>query len=415
MLKSKLPVLVSFLLLLACESSTNSQQKAKAYSGNQRPLPPAPVKSASAKPVIKKPSVKPAAAGESDLLLADGLPERLLIGFWQNFDTSTAKFVKLSEVAPPVSAGKAKWDIISVAFAESIDANHNIGFKPFSGYASDQAFKDDVKKVQAQGQKVLIAIGGGSGPITLDNDIKTTNFVNSVSKIITDFGFNGVEIDFAGQSVFFEDGDTDINAPTSPTIVNTIKALNDLRLRFGKNFVISLSPETFFVQTGFEAYGALGNPDKRAGAFLPIIQALNKNGNLTLLHVQNYNSGPVMGLDEVTRAAGTAEFTISMVEMLIQGFAITNNTDPKLRFDGVSAEKVALGLPATADAGSGFITNAETKKAFLCLQKGQSCPFPLKNVAGYSDLRGIMSWNINWDTLENREFSDAQRTLLDSL
>ncbi len=341
------------------------------------------------------------------------LGKRLLIGYWHNFENGSG-FVKLSDVSHPTDNKKPKWDIIDVSFAEPKDTSETMQFVPY-GYKTPDEFKADMKKVQGWGQKVLISIGGEKGVVVLDSDAKTQNFISSMEAIISEYGFDGFDIDFEGHSLYLDQGDLDIDNPTTPVIANLIKAITALKTKFGANFLITMAPETFFVQIGFNNYGALGGGDNRAGAYLPVIQKLNKLGYLTLLHTQNYNSGPVMGLDGTYRNMGTADFHAVMTEMIINGFQIAHQTSPKLHFDGLKPEQIAIGLPATSSAGNGFTPNAEVQKAFLCIEKGQGCTTPLQKAGGYPGLRGIMTWSINWDRFTNSEFSNAHRAFLDSL
>jgi len=70
-----------------------------------------------------------------------------------------------------------------------------------------------------------------------------SNFVSSVTRIITEYGFDGIDIDFESPSLSIDPGDTDFKHPTTPSIANLISALRQLRDRFGPRFMISLVPE----------------------------------------------------------------------------------------------------------------------------------------------------------------------------
>ena len=83
-----------------------------------------------------------------------------------------------------------------------------------------------------------------------------------------------------------------------------------------------MAPETFFVQVGYQFYGGAIGGDNRTGSYLPVIHALRDD--LTVLHVQDYNSGPVMGLDNQYHTMGGADFHIAMTDMLKAGFPVAN-------------------------------------------------------------------------------------------
>ncbi len=48
--------------------------------------------------------------------------------------------------------------------------------------------------------------------------------------------------------------------------------------------------------------------------------------DLTVLHVQDYNSGPIMGLDNQYHFMGGADFHIAMTDMMMAGFPVAGNT-----------------------------------------------------------------------------------------
>ncbi|MEV1173943.1 hypothetical protein [Nonomuraea sp. NPDC049784] len=85
------------------------------------------------------------------------------------------------------------------------------------------------------------------------------------------------------------------------------------------------------------------------------------------------------------------------------------NMFPPLRQD-----QVAIGLPASPNAGNGFTTVAEVQKAFDCLAKGANCgTYRPRGV--YPNLRGLMTWSINWDKYNGFEFSRSHRAYLNGL
>ena len=93
--------------------------------------------------------------------------------------------------------------------------------------------------------------------------------------------------------------------------------------------------------------------------------------DLTLLHVQDYNSGPIMGLDNQYHTMGAHDFHVAMTDMLLAGFPIAG--DPDNVFPALRQDQVAIGLPAAPFAGNGFTTVSEVQKAFDCLAKGTNC------------------------------------------
>jgi len=302
----------------------------------------------------------------------------------------------------------ADWDIIDLAFGEPTSVTSgDIRFNrcPVTEcptVESDADFKAAIKAKQAAGKKVLISIGGQNGQVQLSTTAARDTFVSSVSKIIDTYGLDGLDIDFEGHSLSLDANDTNFRSPTTPVIVNLISALKTLKAKYGSKFVLSMAPETFFVQLGYQYYGTgkWGGQDPRAGAYLPVIHALRDD--LTLLHVQDYNSGSIMGLDNQYHSMGGADFHIAMTDMLLTGFPVAgdaNNVFPPLRPD-----QMAIGMPATTNAGNGYVAPAEVTKTLNCLTKKTDCGSYATH-GTWPGLRGLMAWSVNWDRFGGREFS----------
>ncbi|MCY9530338.1 glycosyl hydrolase family 18 protein [Paenibacillus alvei] len=332
---------------------------------------------------------------------------KTIVGYWHNFDNGSG-FIKLRDVSP-------KFDVINVSFAEPTSGvtNATIGFTPYN--YTDADFKTDVAYLQSQGKKVIISIGGQNGQVQLPDAGARDNFVNSVIAIIEKYGFNGLDVDFEGHSLYLNAGDSDFKNPTTPVIVNLIAALRTINNHFGTdNFYLTMAPETFFVQLGYTFYGgSCISCDNRAGAYLPVIHATRDI--LDWLQVQNYNSGPITGLDDQYHTMGNADFHVAMADMLLTGFPVAKN--PNNIFPALRQDQVMLGLPANANAGGGFTTVAEVQKALDALIKGvQLSSYKTRGSStGYPNFRGLMTWSVNWDKFNNFEFSNSHRAYLDAL
>ncbi|MFJ3960389.1 chitinase [Streptomyces sp. NPDC090036] len=330
-----------------------------------------------------------------------GLPAHALVGYLHASFANGSGYVRMADVP-------ASWDVINLAFGEPTSVTSgDIRFRlcPVAecpGVESPAEFKAAIKAKQAAGKKVLISIGGQNGQVQLASTAARDAFVSSVSKIIDEYGLNGLDIDFEGHSLSLATGDTDFRAPTTPVVVNLISAVKTLKARYGPDFVLTMAPETFFVQLGYQFYGSgpWGGQDPRAGAYLPVIHALRDD--LTLLHVQDYNSGPIMGLDNQYHSMGGADFHVAMTDMLLTGFPVAGNTARV--FPALRPDQVAIGLPATTNAGNGHTSPAEVTRALNCLTKKTDCG-TYRTHGTWPGLRGLMTWSINWDRFGGWEFS----------
>ncbi|MCX5105493.1 glycoside hydrolase family 18 protein [Streptomyces sp. NBC_00053] len=330
-----------------------------------------------------------------------GLPAHALVGYLHSSFANGSGYTRMADVPD-------SWDVIDLAFGEPTSVTSgDIRFSlcPVTecpNVESVAEFKAAIKAKQAAGKKVLISIGGQNGQVQLATTAARDMFVSSVGKIIDEYGLDGLDIDFEGHSLSLNTGDTDFRNPTTPVVVNLISAVKSLKAKYGDKFVLTMAPETFFVQLGYQYYGSgpWGGQDPRAGAYLPVIHALRDE--LTLLHVQDYNSGSIMGLDNQYHSMGGADFHIAMTDMLLTGFPVAG--DQNKVFPALRPDQVAIGLPASTQAGNGHTSPAEVTKALNCLTKKTDCGSYTTH-GTWPALRGLMTWSINWDRFNNGEFS----------
>ncbi|UWZ49866.1 carbohydrate binding domain-containing protein [Dactylosporangium matsuzakiense] len=355
------------------------------------------------------PSRSPSTSPSTSQPPVTGLPKHALIGYMHASFANGSGYVRMADIP-------AAWDVIDLAFGEPTSVTSgDIRFNrcpaaECAGVESDAEFLAAIKAKQAQGKKVLISIGGQNGQVQLTTTAARDTFVNSVSAIIDRWGLDGLDIDFEGHSLYLNPGDSDLRNPTTPVVVNLISALKSLKARYGTRFVLTMAPETFFVQLGYQFYGGTSAGDNRAGSYLPVIHALRDS--LTILHVQDYNSGPIWGLDNQYHTMGGADFHIAMTDMLKAGFPVANTGQT---FPGLRADQIAIGVPAAVSAGNGYVANAVVQSAATCLVNGSGCGGYTLRGGTSPALRGLMTWSINWDRYYSWEFQNAQRPYLNSL
>ena len=309
-----------------------------------------------------------------------------LIGYRAGFGGAQS-VTSLREISP-------QWDIVLVAFATP-DRNAPEGamqFRTPAGYETAQ-FKADIAWLKSQGRKVMISLGGGGQHFTLAEAKRIPAFVNSVARIVTDYGFDGVDIDFESPSLSIDPGDTDYRRPTTPSIVNLISALRQLHHRFGPGFMISLVPEGTQIPSGFPSYGG------QFGSYLPIAHALRDI--LSFMDVQDYNTPPLQGLDGEIYQPGTVDYHAAMTELVLHGFNVGG--DPKHFFEPLPADKVAVGF-LTGDTTPEIVSQAMD---YLITGKAPAgVTYKLRRPAGYPAMLGAMFWTIDADRRGNYNFSN---------
>ncbi len=284
------------------------------------------------------------------------MPKHALTGYWQNFDNG-ATVQKLRDV-------QAQYDIIAVSFADSTATPGQIVFNldPAVGYASVADFKADIAAKKAAGKSVIISVGGEKGNVTINSDASATAFADSAYALMREYGFNGVDIDL-------EHG---INS------TYLTKALRQLSAKAGSGLVLTMAPQTIDMQsTGTEYFKT----------------ALAVKDILTVVNMQYYNSGSMLGCDGKVYSQGSVDFLTALACIQLEG--------------GLDPSQVGLGVPAsTRGAGSGYVSPSVVNAALDCLTRGTNCG-SFKPAKTYPGLRGAMTWSTNWDATAGNAWSNA--------
>jgi chitinase len=288
------------------------------------------------------------------------LPAHVLTGYWQDF-VNGAKALRLSDVP-------TTYDLVAVAFANAdpskpggVTYSVDSGLSSALGGYTDANFTSDIATLHSRGQKVIISVGGQNGTISVSDSTSANNFASSVNSLISQFGFDGVDIDL-------ENG---VNATFMAQALHSIASAHP-------GAIITLAPQTIDMQSTGMAYFQL---------------ALNIKDVLTIVNMQYYNSGTMNGCDGNVYAESTENFMTALACIQLQG--------------GLSPSQVGLGLPAsTSAAGGGYIAPSTVNSALDCLNSGTNCG-SFKPSTTYAGLRGAMTWSINWDASNGYAFANT--------
>jgi chitinase len=296
------------------------------------------------------------------------LPKHFLTGYWHDF-VNPAQELKLSQVPD-------EYDLIAVAFGEATTRAGEVAFRvdpelsaALGGY-TDAQFKADIAALQAAGKKVILSVGGERGAIRVSDGASAQLFADSVHGLMTEYGFDGVDIDL-------ENG-------LNPTSME--QALRSLRAAAGADLIITMAPQTIDMQSTGGSYFQL---------------ALKIKDILTVVHMQYYNSGTMLGCDQKVYGQGTVDFMTALACIQLE--------------NGLRPDQVALGLPAgPGAAGGGVVAPSAVNNALDCLAKGTGCG-SFKPARTYPDIRGAMTWSINWDVTNGGGFAGTVGPHLNTL
>jgi chitinase len=300
---------------------------------------------------------------------SSGLPAHVLMGYWQDF-TNGADVLTLAQV--PTS-----YNLVAVAFGDSDSTAGQVTFSVDSGLSSASGgytqaqFISDIKTLQARGQKVILSVGGEDGTIEVDSTASAAAFASSMYSLIQQYGFNGVDIDL-------ENG-------VDPSYMAS--ALEQLESDVGSSLIITLAPQTVDTQSTGDDYFEL---------------ALDIKSILTMINTQYYNSGTMNGCDGNVYAEGTENFITALACTELEG--------------GLSPSQVGLGVPASSSAApdGGYVSPSVLDDALDCLAAKQNCGSFVPPTT-WPAIRGVMTWDINWDASNGYALADTVAPYLTTL
>ncbi|WP_237536359.1 chitinase [Streptomyces sp. SID5785] len=293
------------------------------------------------------------------------VPAHAVTGYWQNFDNG-ATVQTLADVP-------GDYDIIAVAFADATGSPGGVDFTLDSaglgGYTED-AFKADIKAKQDAGKSVVISIGGQNGTVAVNDSASAANFASSITSLMDEYGFDGVDIDL-------ENG-------LNSTYMS--QALKSIAADAGPGFVLTMAPQTIDMQSTSAEY---------------FKTALAVKDILTVVNMQYYNSGSMLGCDGKVYSQGSVDFLTALACIQLEG--------------GLDPSQVGIGTPASSSAaGSGYVAPSVVNDALDCLAKGTNCG-SFKPSKTYPGIRGAMTWSTNWDAASGNAWSSTVGPHVDAL
>ena len=300
------------------------------------------------------------------------LPQHTVTGYWHNFSNGS-KDITLGEIP-------TYYDLICVAFTGNTSTPGEATFSVSEdlqksiGY-TDAQFIEDVKTLKSKGQHVIISVGGAEGLISINSDAAAETFADSMIGIIEKYGFEGIDIDLEGTAV-----------SGTAYIASALRKLHD---HFGEKFIITMAPETAYMNPGGTAW---------TSSYWDL--AISIKDILTTVHTQFYNSGGMNGYGGTTVNPGNSAFPANLSTLYIES--------------GLRPDQVAIGVPSCGlAASSGQITPAQAVAAYNAMIYGTTVDgfTPPK---AYPTFRGLMTWSINWDATQDYAWGKAAKEAINN-
>ncbi len=285
--------------------------------------------------------------------------KRHITGYWTNWRTDGYNApLKLSQVS-------SYYTIVAVSFGVRCniygDSDGSVCFSADDlgiGYTNQQ-LKTDVATLKSRGQSVILSIGGGadSGKVVVNSDASVLKFVKTTCTILTQFGFQGIDIDLEhGINSFY--------------LAKAVRQVHQ-QCGGGSKFVLTFAP----VPSDLTSYST---------PYAILIDSLSDL--TTVANIQLYNSGPLTNALGSTVSPGTLDYLVSIAELsILNGVLVPHQT--------------GIGVPAKASscylANCGYLASPDILvNAVSCLATGKNCG-NYKPFAKYASLGGIMIWSIN--------------------
>ncbi|MGL4537541.1 MAG: glycosyl hydrolase family 18 protein [Cetobacterium sp.] len=306
-----------------------------------------------------------------------GSSKKSLIGYWSSWGgNGPTSYIDLEETP-------TEYDTIVVSFIEAPDHLVPVFDPEVSGQVTKAQFKQKVSRMKAKGHNVIIAIGGQNGVFHIKSEADKQVFKNGVINIIEEYGFNGFDIDLEGQSA--QNG--------TVYIVDAIKEIIEYFRAKDPNFIYSMAPEVAYLIN--IQFGTL------------YVDLIKKTKHLiTTIHPQYYNAPgtgvyPFDGSGVAIDCKNQARFIPEFTEALIKGHdgpAWGGQYAQLFPIGPIPEEILAIGLPSGfGAAGTGAINDMNVfVEAWREVQR-----------RGYSNVKGFMTWSIDWDKYHNWQFKNA--------
>lgn len=292
------------------------------------------------------------------------------------------------------------YDVINISFAR-YDTEKNNGAVKFKlndylstylNYTTDQ-FKADIKKLQKNGKKVLISIGGSEEKsLAITNDTNANNFAESVIDIIDEYELNGVDFDIETAS------GPNINADYFE------KAVLKISEHYGSNIIFSLNSSCTEMRSENSQAGHTEQIWHKCARKLKDI--------FTIVSCRYYNSGSQIGADfpsPWSREQGHISFITSQAVRWLNDENLNNNS---IGMTIVGSPTIETTTPRA------YLEPENIVLALKSIIEGINPNDSYRNYVpdkAYPNFKAVTVWSINFDAHYNYAMSSAVKQYFNTI
>jgi chitinase len=304
---------------------------------------------------------------------------KVLQGYWENWDGASNGVHPGLGWIPITDSRIAQhgYNVINAAFPVIL-SDGTVEWQDGMDAGVKVATPAQMCAAKAAGATILMSIGGAAAGIDLGSTAVANRFVSTIVPILKAYNFDGIDIDIETGLT----GSGNIGT-LSTSQANLERIIDGVLGQMPSNFGLTMAPETAYVTGGSVTYGSIW------GAYLPIVKKYADNGRLWWLNMQYYN-GSMYGCSGDSHQAGTVQGFTVQTNCLNSGLVVQGTT---IR---VPYDKQVPGLPAQPGAGGGYMSTSLVSQAWNS-ESGQ--------------LKGLMTWSINWDGSLGWTFGNNVRSL----
>jgi len=274
--------------------------------------------------------------------------------------------------------------------------------------------KSYVTALHNAGLKVLLSIGGAytdtPGTSVDFHQVVTAaaspqafeqTFVQSVESYMTQFGFDGIDIDIEQGFSPGVGGTLDNPGGDIAIVIDILRKLHT----DNPSIILSLVPQApnISATTGFN------NP---WGTYASL--AMNTYNILSWVGVQLYNTGCNLGIDNIcyTDDPSSQNFSVAMAADLLENWPAKDGSGRPTGFQPyishLTPDQVVLGYPAPNSTGGSdgrpVKSTSIIKSAIQCLRTGTGCGSYIPPKA-YQTLGGVFNWEVTYDQDNGYKFA----------